>query len=46
MGVLMPKLAGITIDLSFFMCGYDETELPERLLGAVRLHEVDPTRKE
>jgi hypothetical protein len=36
-----PHFPRIALDLGFLLCGYDEEELPERLLGVVRLHHVD-----
>ena len=37
---VLPQLALITLDLAFMLHADDEAELPERLLGVVRLHRL------
>ena len=39
-GAVQPFLSRITIDLAFLLCATSAEELPERLLGVVRLHRV------
>ena len=39
-GAVLPQLASITLDLAFMLHADDEAELPERLLGVVRLHRL------
>ena len=38
LGVVKPLAAAICIDLAFVVEGRNEAELPERLVGGVRLH--------
>lgn len=39
-GAVLPQLASITLDLAFMLHTDEEAELPERLLGVVRLHRL------
>ena len=41
LGVVKPLAAAICIDLAFTIEGRNEGELPERLIGGVRLHRVN-----
>ena len=41
LGVVRPLAAALVIDLAFVIEGQDEVELPERLLGGVRLHRIN-----
>ena len=41
MSVVRPLSRSIAIDLAFVIEGQEESELPERLLGGVRLHRID-----
>jgi len=40
-GLVYPKVAHLTVDLAFMIAGLSEAELPERLLGAARLHRLN-----
>ena len=37
---MVPNVRHITLDLAFMLHADDEAELPERLLGVVRLHRL------
>jgi len=39
-GLVKPQVTKLAIDLAFMYCGYCEEELPERLIGCVRLHHI------
>ena len=41
LGVVRPLAASVVIDLAFVIEGQHESELPERLLAAVRLHRIN-----
>ena len=45
-GLVYPQVANLTIDLAFMMAALTEDELPERLIGAARLHKIQLNRKE
>ena len=41
MGVVLPVLKGISIDIAFMFQGDSEEELPERIYGSVRVAGID-----